>query len=631
MFQMRFLLITIAFAAICASGLVQAESVTASLFGAGRPQAAKKAGPISLADGRVCIKSFPYPPGKFFISDGDKQGLTGSQLSDVRKEIELAIESSGSGETIPQDAIRRINKEKSLSKLSTLDQTYYLLNKEKIDAIQLRAYANFLELFKLSKEGDYQRVIEGAQRMEKVSGWIVKADPFAEVHATKDGDLQSIERDATYYSTQQLRNAISLLKVVAITKTRSSDHQTALLELIAFAEKREAYEPFFKNVGDPTADLLSRVSWLPTVGKGEPFWKQRESLAQYRGLQGILRTSNETVAYVGTNNVVAISFKNESRPRLVSAEEAAKLYDATLAAQTGALSKNGLSVASVVFDADRYEVRSGKMIATLSEAERDILNSGGKLPPEHSFTKLFNGLGGKSIAFFSHPLMQLDGAQLDRSKKLLFALRSAYPDKPIFLDPFSPSTYDQVKRINEFRPDDPKKLLVVIPAEGAGVTDYKIIQNISAELSSNGVEVVRFDAANPKAYKGPTNRGVIVITGHSDKALADWVRKLGEAGYFKNNVVVFNSCETPLTNQLIFEITTRFGAIGTYTFDGKILASAVEDFIAELATLYKKGTNAGAKAADNLTTLLTRVGASKKLRASWVVSVDDHSIKSTVG
>jgi hypothetical protein len=597
-----------------------AQATTSSLFAPTRSAPELKAATESLSAGRVCIKSFPYPPGKFFGSGGGKQALSGEELSQVRKDIEMAIATSGGGKDVPQDAIKRINKIGTLSKLSTLDQTYYLLNKQGIDPDQLKAYASFLELLKRSREGADLKIIEEVERLERLPGWRVRPDPFSAPVATSDGTLQSIERDATYYSTQQLRNAIGLLKVVAKTRVSSSEKQTSLVELISFLENRSSFEPFFKTVGDPSNELFSRVAWIASLTKGQPFWKQREAIAAYPGLRGILRTTSETVAYIGRDKVFAVAFGAAKPPRLIHSDAAAAAYESMLKSQTAALTRNGVAVVSVVSDGARYELRTGNAVAFLSESERQSLQAGKRLAADHQVSKFVDQFSGKSVAFFSHPLMQADGAQLDASKKVLFSLKAAYPDKPIHLDPFSASTYANIKRINEFTVSDPKRILVVVPAEDSGVTDYKIIQNIASDLVAANVEVVRFDARAPKRYAGPSDRAVIVITGHSDTALAEWVRRLGEAGYFKNNLVVFNSCETPLTNQLIFEITTRFGAVGSYTFEGKILASNVEDFVADLVGVFKRVGSSTQGAISRLSEWLTRVGQSKGLRAGWVVS-----------
>ena len=81
---------------------------------------------------------------------------------------------------------------------------------------------------------------------------------------------------------------------------------------------------------------------------------------------------------------------------------------------------------------------------------------------------------------------------------------------------------------------------------------------------------------------------MIVITGHSDERLGAFVRMLGEANVFKGNLVIFNSCETPLTDRLVREMNTRFGAIGALQHDGKIKPADVEDFLSGLIEQMKK-------------------------------------------
>jgi len=100
-------------------------------------------------------------------------------------------------------------------------------------------------------------------------------------------------------------------------------------------------------------------------------------------------------------------------------------------------------------------------------------------------------------------------------------------------------------------------------------------------LTQAGLEATVFTGA--EQYKGGSGKAVFVITGHSSDELANLVRQLGECGYFRGNFVIFNSCNTPLTHQLAVEINGRYGALGTYGFSDKIMATDVENYMLDLA------------------------------------------------
>ena len=92
-----------------------------------------------------------------------------------------------------------------------------------------------------------------------------------------------------------------------------------------------------------------------------------------------------------------------------------------------------------------------------------------------------------------------------------------------------------------------------------------------------------FETGHIARYVAPRGKGVIVITGHSDKALATFVNELGEKGYFRDNFVLFNSCETKLTHQMLTKINSEYGAIASYGHEGVISASKVQQSMVELA------------------------------------------------
>jgi len=113
-------------------------------------------------------------------------------------------------------------------------------------------------------------------------------------------------------------------------------------------------------------------------------------------------------------------------------------------------------------------------------------------------------------------------------------------------------------------------LVAVVADDSFQVKDYRIIQNVKAELASAGIKTIRFTGTEKPEWQGTNSKAMIVITGHIDAQLANFVRELGDKGYFTNNFVVFNSCRAPLTRTLIDEINSKYGAAATFAYDKKI-------------------------------------------------------------
>jgi len=61
------------------------------------------------------------------------------------------------------------------------------------------------------------------------------------------------------------------------------------------------------------------------------------------------------------------------------------------------------------------------------------------------------------------------------------------------------------------------------------------------------------------------------------------VSKLGDLKVFKDNFVIFLSCETPLTRTLVTKIVSKYGAKAVFSPEGTIKASDVQQFLEDLA------------------------------------------------
>jgi len=148
---------------------------------------------------------------------------------------------------------------------------------------------------------------------------------------------------------------------------------------------------------------------------------------------------------------------------------------------------------------------------------------------------------------------------------------------------------------------------VVIPTGEFGVVDGGALQDLSGMLLKSGITVTR---VSPEQTTFPTNSSLIVIAGHSADELRRYVATLISKGAFKNNVVVFGSCGTPLTAELRQEIRGA-GATALYAFENTITDVDVQRLLKSIVTARKT------KSTDDLVGHVIRWGVSQNIHGAW--------------
>lgn len=174
----------------------------------------------------------------------------------------------------------------------------------------------------------------------------------------------------------------------------------------------------------------------------------------------------------------------------------------------------------------------------------------------------------------------MEGEPRQAAEAVTFALQRSYQIAKVCLDTLSASTTDNLRTLVNYVVSEPAQVRVIMTDDALDVPMAKTVENISNELRSANVDVILFSSVERCQDQG--RKAVFVVTGHSSEALAILVHQLGEAGFFRHNLVVFNSCRTPLTRELVIDINGRYGAIGTYAFSDKIMAAAVQEYLFEL-------------------------------------------------
>src|SRR5207248_1419907 len=113
-------------------------------------------------------------------------------------------------------------------------------------------------------------------------------------------------------------------------------------------------------------------------------------------------------------------------------------------------------------------------------------------------------------------------------------------------------------------------------------------ENIEPALRDGPLKPVAF-GPDDRWDEKDRGKAVIVISGHSSGQLAGFVDRLGEAGVFRDNYVVFNSCEAPLTREMIERINGLYGAAGLFGYQGKINPRHVGEIVKGISGWLKAG------------------------------------------
>lgn len=166
--------------------------------------------------------------------------------------------------------------------------------------------------------------------------------------------------------------------------------------------------------------------------------------------------------------------------------------------------------------------------------------------------------------------MQKKGSARAATMRFAHAVARAYPDLNVVIDDPNPRVPELAAKIGELS-IAAKDIYVVIDRQfsvkfqGELADDADQIRKL---IGKNNVIFV--DGTEPNFQPSTQERAVIVITGHSDSALEDFIDHLGEKGYLRNNLVVLESCGNDLSPRLVSKINSQYGAVGTFHYPEKI-------------------------------------------------------------
>jgi hypothetical protein len=391
--------------------------------------------------------------------------------------------------------------------------------------------------------------------------------------------------DNTYFAPQTLRNLIAVngyAAAGAMPGTLKSDG-----DLVAdYLDNREALVQLFGAewpvIKSPNPDsILQKLDNPAKIGLNTAQWDTEHRLSH---VVGSFKDGDDTFVFVQGKALHAIKLSSEGEPTILDASLVADKLQAFYRKEVRENSTPDMKLFTVLKYGDgTYDVQLGDQSVSISGEEFESLRGGRPLPATHPLTvSLTNNDAPKVL--YANPLMQYSGDALSEADAFVFALQKSYPEIPIYRDPFSSDTPDKVKALRAFTISSPSDITAIVASETfrPKVDTFGTAPVIEANLRKAGVTVVEFKDDESFRWTNGKGRALIVITAHSNDALRVFVEKLGNAGAFEGNFVLFNSCGTELSRNLVNEINARFKAAATFAHAGTISPQTVQASMSEL-------------------------------------------------
>jgi hypothetical protein len=244
----------------------------------------------------------------------------------------------------------------------------------------------------------------------------------------------------------------------------------------------------------------------------------------------------------------------------------------------------------------------------LSTEQLAVLQSGKQLPADHPLSKRVQENSGRSLVLFTKGG---NDESLRMSDSFAFAIQKAYQTAHVCRDPFSESTVPSATDLQRFVVQGPDDVVTLIAADSFDVNDWKILANLRPALAGFNHTYSLHKGSVPK-WTGGNKKAVIVITGHIDAKLVEFIDELGAAGYFEGNYVLLNTCNEIPTRALASKIISSYKAVSTFCYDSRIDAGAVEESLFDLVAEIKKRPN-------NFPDLLQKVLNVHRLNGIWTL------------
>lgn len=240
---------------------------------------------------------------------------------------------------------------------------------------------------------------------------------------------------------------------------------------------------------------------------------------------------------------------------------------------------------NVVIGEERARALGIADVIPVRSEELSGLQQGKALADNEDLRKLLgNGEGKKSFVAFSSPLDLQSPADLVFQTEVSFALQKSFPNSRILRDRYTKRTRTNVQHLGQEKLGAGKHYLALVAKKSFDVKEQNAINDISEDLEDAGVRVVDVDLG--EAIPEDPRDKVIVITGHSDEKLSEYIDYLGNNGVFKNKIVMLNSCNKELTPAMVERITGAYGAKGVLMHEGLVHTGKLSNFYRDFSAAF---------------------------------------------
>ena len=447
------------------------------------------------------------------------------------------------------------------------------VRKEGYSPLQAELLARYLQVKALEREG----------RSGEIPAVVDELRAHTEAGSLTDDGKVDMADKATFFRAETLWSAITAYALRAEASRNSGKPEIVSIVAkyldIPQSSLSILYGPELNEFVQPLTKAMKATA---TSNTGI------ESLRSIDGVAGVEDSDSHLDVYVESKTgLPARVFRYSRASGRVEILDAASTFQADIGQTLRHYSNEQMRLMSVVREGDHYAIQVADKNLTLTSDELNRLRYQGPLEAEHPFSRELLARD-SPIVLYSNPLMHDHSPYLKEAEDIAFAIQHAYPSVQVFRDDFNPKvTPERVRSIEGFRIANASGIIAVVAEDSFRVDDKKLIQNIKTTLNARGVAVKLWKSG--QTWDGGSGKGVIVITGHIDEQLAHFVRELGAAGVFKGNYVVFGSCYSELSSALSREINTKFQAIGTFRFEGKISPYALQDFVSDLTDRVSHG------------------------------------------
>jgi hypothetical protein len=561
---------------------------------------------------RVCIGSYSFPGGeKAFMSassasiKADKMHLEAlfayyDKLPASAKQLLAQTPDKGPGQTLSFHNFMR-----EVADISTNDWIRLVVISQGVDREQMRLLGQFMYMQALRREGHYQRcalIFDEMMRSGKLS--------------LKPHNLDWMEQH-TYLTAQSLRNLIAAEGFAAKASLPSAGLSNDAELVAGFLDSQSALLPIFTSqayiiqVPDPSARILKRLAVL----KPDTLASVRDQLPNIGAVAGLIEGPESTTVFLqGAEQLHAIEVLMSGEVSVLPGQAAAAKLTAFNRRQVVEHSTDDMTLYNVLKYRDgSAEIDMGGNLVSLSAGDVKHLESGQRLPDSHPLTLALKG-DNKAKVMYANVLMQKSGSYLANGDALTFALRRSYPEVNIYRDPLSDQTNERVKDLMAFGTVPATNLAAIVADDSftPRVQDFDVIKSAKAGLEAAGVKVITYHDGTALPWSGSKGNGLIVITAHSNEALARFVDTLGSQGVFDGNYILFNACGTPLTRSLADKINTEYKAVATLTYQGNVPVQSMKLALASLSESLKAGSS--------FNNAVTRALQESDLNGVWHVS-----------